>query len=503
MPATLQATIASRIDRLDPKAKRTLSAAAVVGSRFGADLLSALDVEPAVADLLAAQLIDQVTFTRHPEYVFHQPLIRAVAYEAQLKSDRAELHRRVATAIEQRSAGSVDENAALIAEHLEAAGDRRAAFDWHMRAGAWSNNRDAAAARVSWERARQVADALPDDHPDRTAMRIAPRTTLCATDWRVHADDSGARFEELRELCALAGDKTSLAMGMMGPMAMHAQRGEPREAQRLASELIALLDSIGDPALTAQAGFGAIGIKAQAGEMGEVSRWAEATIEWADGDPTKGNLVVGSPLALALALRGLARSWFGRPGWREDHDDAIAFAEQSADPLTLTVVTSWAYGSGTWNGVRRADDAAVRTIESALQTAEASGDDYAVVMVKWLLSSVLLVRGAGDDRYRGLELLTEFRDVWIQQRYLLSELPVLDVSPRTGPGQKRRPRRCHPGTPEIGGRHDYSGPGRLLHPGNRRSGGDTAGPRRRRRRGRSRGGDRQVGSHAGRRVGHP
>ena len=39
VPATLQATIAARIDRLDPKAKRTLSAAAVVGSRFGLDLL--------------------------------------------------------------------------------------------------------------------------------------------------------------------------------------------------------------------------------------------------------------------------------------------------------------------------------------------------------------------------------------------------------------------------------------------------------------------------------
>ena len=429
VPATLQATIASRIDRLDPKAKRTLSAAAVIGSRFGADLLSALDVEPAIADLLAAQLIDQVTFTRQPEYVFHQPLIRAVAYEAQLKSDRAELHRQVATAIEQRSAGSVDEKAALIAEHLEAAADLRAAFDWHMRAGAWLNNRDAAAARISWERARQVADALPDDLPDRTAMRIAPRTALCATDWRVHADDSSDRFEELRELCALTGDKTSLAFGIMGPLAEHAQRGEPREAQRLASELMALLDSIGDPALTAQAGFGAMGIKAQASEMGEVLRWAEATIAWADGDPTKGsNPIVGSPLAVALALRGLARSWFGRPGWREDHDDAIAFAEQSADPLTLTVTTSWAYGMGIWNGVRRADDTAVRAIESALQTAEASLDDYAVVMAKWLLGSVLLLRGAGGDRHRGLELLAELRDMWIQQRYLLSELPVLDVN---------------------------------------------------------------------------
>ena len=58
----------------------------------------------------------------------------------------------------------------------------------------------------------------PTTDPDRTAMRIAPRTLLCATDWRVHADDSGVRFEELRELCALAGDKTSLAIGIMGPI---------------------------------------------------------------------------------------------------------------------------------------------------------------------------------------------------------------------------------------------------------------------------------------------
>ena len=39
VPATVQATIAARIDRLDPAAKRTLSAAAVIGSRFSLDLL--------------------------------------------------------------------------------------------------------------------------------------------------------------------------------------------------------------------------------------------------------------------------------------------------------------------------------------------------------------------------------------------------------------------------------------------------------------------------------
>jgi adenylate cyclase len=258
-------------------------------------------------------------------------------------------------------------------------------------------------------------------------MRIAPRAALCANDWRVHADDSNVRFEELRELCALAGDKTSLAIGFQGPLAVHAQRGETQAALRLASELIALLDSIGDPALTAQAAFGAVSIKFQAGEMGEILRWAQATIEWADGDPTKGNFVVGSPLAWALALRGVALSWFGRPGWREDLDDAVAFAEQSAEPLTIAVVMSYKCGTGTWNGVLRADDAAVHMTESALKTAQASGDDYAVVMLRYLLGSVLLIRGTPADRYRGLELLTQVRETAVQQRFHGSELPIIDV----------------------------------------------------------------------------
>ena len=98
----LQATIAARIDRLDPTAKRTLSAAAVIGSRFSPDLLEPLGIDPVLDDLVGAELIDQVTFTGRPEYVFHHPLIRTVAYESQLKSDRAELHRRVAAAIEAR-----------------------------------------------------------------------------------------------------------------------------------------------------------------------------------------------------------------------------------------------------------------------------------------------------------------------------------------------------------------------------------------------------------------
>jgi len=199
VPATLQATIAARIDRLDPRAKRTLSAAAVVGSRFSLDLLETLAIDSRLEELEAAELVDQVRFTRAPEYVFHHPLIRTVAYESQLKSVRAELHRRVASAVESRDLAAADENAALIAEHLEAAGDQHAAYDWHMRAGAWLSTRDVVAAWASWERARQVADALPADDADRTAMRIAACTLLCRHAFRVHVDISSTRFPELQE----------------------------------------------------------------------------------------------------------------------------------------------------------------------------------------------------------------------------------------------------------------------------------------------------------------
>ena len=188
VPVTLQAAIAARVDRLSAAAKHALYAGAVIGTRFRPDLLSTVLEESsgsddAIAELLRVDLIDQVQFAPRAEYAFRHPLIRSVAYESQLRAARAEVHQRVAAAIQENNPGSTDQNAALIAEHLEAAGDLRAAFDWHMRAGSWSTNRDRAAARTSWQRARHVADRLPPDEPDRIAKQIAALTVLCGTLW--------------------------------------------------------------------------------------------------------------------------------------------------------------------------------------------------------------------------------------------------------------------------------------------------------------------------------
>jgi hypothetical protein len=426
VPVTLQATIAARIDRLNPKAKRTLSAAAVIGSKFTLDLLERLGIDPVLEDLVASELIDQIRFTRQPEYVFHHPLIRTVAYESQLKSDRTELHQRLAAAIEAREPESVDDNAALIAEHLEAAGDLHAAYGWQMRAATWATHRDIAAARQSWERARTLADALPAEDPARPAMRIAPRTMLCGIAYRIHMNVAGDRFEELHELCTAAEDKASLAIAMAGLVADHAYQDRIREASQLASEAMALIESVGDPTLTVGLSFVAIYAKAESAEWGDVLLWSQRVIDLADGDPSKGNFIIGSPLALALTTRAAARYWLGHAGWRDDQQQALAMA-RNADPMSYTTVVTYAYGAGIPWGVLRPDDSAVREIEAALRIAERSVDDLALTQARLTLGLALVHRPTAADRDRGQKLLAEVGDVFLRRGHNLGELPIVNV----------------------------------------------------------------------------
>ena len=427
MPATVQAAIEARIDRLGTPARRTLDAASVIGARFDAELLAALGIDPVFDELLGAELIDQVRFTPSAEYAFHHPLIRAVAYESQLKSDRAQSHRRLATAIEESEPGSVEDNAALIAEHLQAAGDLHAAYGWHMRAAAWSTNRDLVAARLSWERARRIADALPADDPDQLSMRIAPRTMLCATDWQGRkVQESWGRFDELRELCSAAGDKVSLAIGMSGLATELLYAGRPGEGSRLASEQMALLESIGDPTLTIGLAFVAFANWFNIGEFGEILRWSQTVIDLAAGDPAKGaGFGLGSPLAIALAFRGVARWWLGRPGWRQDLHDAVAMAQHS-NPTTLALVAAWTYGLAMTYGVLRADDSAVRAIEETVQTAQRASNDLAVGVAAFTLAVALLYRDAAADRHRGLELMEQVRDDFLPEQ-TPSLVPVAEL----------------------------------------------------------------------------
>ena len=428
LPGTLQATIAARIDRLEAPAKHALYAGAVIGARFRADVLDTVlgddnSSNAALAELMVVELIDQVRFTPHAEYAFRHPLIRTASYESQLKAGRAELHRRVATVIEQRDPGS-DENAALVAEHLEAAGDSRAAFDWHMRAAAWSNHRDRVAARTSWQRARQVADRLPHDDLDRVRMQIEPRTLLCATAFLAGGGVDRAEFEELRELCMAVDDKISLAIGTSGVIMALAVNDRVREAASLASEFSELLDSIGDPALTVGLLHAAIYAKFEAGKAGEALRLAQLSIALAAGDPTMGNLIFGSPLAVATALKGVTKMSLGMDGWQADADAAIAIAA-SLDTTSYVIAIMFKYVSAIPIGALVADATALTETAEALRIAEQTSDDFVLGLAR-LVRGLTLIQHGGPDREEGLGLLKQSRDSAQRGRFVGRAIPIVE-----------------------------------------------------------------------------
>ena len=119
-------------------------------------------------------------------------------------------------------------------------------------------------------------------------------------------------------------------------------------------------------------------------------RWSQTGIDLADGDPSKGNLIFGSPLTVAFATRAVGRYCLGHPGWRDDLRHGLAIA-RSTDPMSYTVASPMSTFMNT-DGALKPDDSAMREIEDALRIAERSGDDLAMDCVRATLGFALVHR---------------------------------------------------------------------------------------------------------------
>ena len=292
-----------------------------------------------------------------------------------------------------------------------------------MRAGTWAVNRDIAAAHTSWSRARDVADRMPESTPYRLEMRIAPRTILSASSFRVGGSGAETGYDDLRELCEQAGDKRSLAIGMTGLVGTKLMAHD-EDCIPLAAEHLRLLESIGDPELTVGLQIATFATMVQVGEGMELLALAERVISLADGDATKGNMIYGSPLAMAYTFRATARWCLGLPGWKDDFDRGIAMAHD-ADVATLAGVMFYTYVVAVpW--ILPADEAALRETADALERAERSGDDVAVIMSRTARGNVLVCAG-GDASESGRALLAQVKTDILHERFSYSMLGGIDT----------------------------------------------------------------------------
>src|SRR4029450_7599571 len=129
IPPTINALLASRLERLGAADRRGLEIASVVGSEFSLGAVRALAGGDTTRITLSLNSLRGLEFVQpsgsyvgnEPVWRFHHVLIRDVAYRRLLKSDRADLHERLSDWFEsgrQHMAVDTDE---LIARHLEAA----------------------------------------------------------------------------------------------------------------------------------------------------------------------------------------------------------------------------------------------------------------------------------------------------------------------------------------------------------------------------------------------
>ena len=208
VPATVEAVLAARIDRLAPADKRLLQAASVIGENLPVVLLQAIagmsedEFRDAMARLRAAEFLYDISLLQEPHYVFKHGLTRHVAYNSLLREQQRRLHTRIVEAIERLYPERLTEHVERLAHHAYDGElwDRAASYlrQAATKAFARSANREA----VIWfDQALTAIGHLPESR-DRREQAIDLRFEL--RNALQPLGEFGSILERLREAEALA-----------------------------------------------------------------------------------------------------------------------------------------------------------------------------------------------------------------------------------------------------------------------------------------------------------
>jgi adenylate cyclase len=403
VPASVQAVLAARIDRLGPRGKAVLQAAAVIGKEFPGPVLARVtglapaELDEVLGELVGSEFVYEQELYPEALYAFKHPLTQEVAYGSQLVERRASVHAAVARALAEQYPERLDERAALLAQHWEAAGEKLAAAHWNALAADWAGTNDPNGALRHWNKVRELADALPESE-QTTKLRLTARISALNYGWRLgisHAE-AEALFGDAERIASESGDIRSHAvlLSIYSTVRGHSE-GDLREYARLAREAIALADASGDPALYLTISGSVTYALFCVGEYREAAAVCDRAIALADGDPRVGaGVVVGCPYAFCVTAKGVAAGNVGdlQEG-RRLVEQGMAIAREEGD---LELV-GWGYWWSAWQSHFLGEhDASVAHASQAIEIAERIGDSYSRAWAWCWLG--LAERGRGEWR---------------------------------------------------------------------------------------------------------
>ena len=180
IPATVQAVLTARVDRLPPREKALVHAAAVIGRQFSGRLagrVAGLDDEAAASALQAlveGEFVYETASFPEEEYTFKHTLTEEVAYRSQVARHRARTHAAVAESLAELDADRLDERASLIAHHHELAGRLLDAARWNARAATWAGFTHPTEAARHWRRVAVTGGSARAHAGNRRARSSTP-----------------------------------------------------------------------------------------------------------------------------------------------------------------------------------------------------------------------------------------------------------------------------------------------------------------------------------------
>jgi tetratricopeptide (TPR) repeat protein len=208
VPATVQAVLAARIDRLPPEDKRLLQTAAVIGTEVPLPLLQAIAELPqdalhrGLAQLQAAEFLYETRLFPEREYTFKHALTHEVAYSTLLQERRRGLHAQIVAALERLAADRLTEEVERLAYHARRGEVWDKALHYSRQAGAKAMTRSAHQEAVTcFEQALDAVSHLPED-PDTVGQGIDVRLAL--RDALLHLGDDARIYALLRDAERLA-----------------------------------------------------------------------------------------------------------------------------------------------------------------------------------------------------------------------------------------------------------------------------------------------------------
>jgi class 3 adenylate cyclase/tetratricopeptide (TPR) repeat protein len=381
LPATVQAVLAARIDRLPEDDKAVLQAASVIGREFQAPILARAveltgdELDQALRELVAGEFIYEQAVYPETEYAFKHPLTQEVAYGSQLAERREAVHAAVAQALEELNPDRLDELAGLIAQHWEEADKPIQAARWHARAAGWAGFNDPAEAVRHWRRVRELAESLPES-PETVALGITSRTLILQFAWRLGIPEQEAEslFEEGKALAEEAGDKAGLSF-LYAAYGQTGTTGDSAFFVDLALESVRLAEETGDKALQMVVRPGIVYALFIAGRLRESLAEAEKMIELGEADPTLGaGVAVGNPYGWALMFRGYLLAIMGRlEESRRSLDHGLQVLREQGDIES----SGWAHMMYCNHGRYKGDyDSAMSHARQSVEIAERIGDSF-------------------------------------------------------------------------------------------------------------------------------